>query len=112
MPKLSPFSTDAATAADRDTRSRLVLLAQAGQVYQCLDQSYGYFRHAEVDPEPVLLTLQGLVRPWLRRPRRTDHRQRSFLRPIHPDDKALPAHLLAAVPQEWIEVMKDAACAL
>ena len=113
MPKLSPPSAaDTATAGVQEARSRRLALAQGHHVYEFLDQFYGYLPRADADPELVLLTRQGPVRLGLRRPRRTDRRQRSFLRPIHPDDKALPAHLLAAVPQERIEVMKDAACAL
>ncbi len=50
MPKLSPPSADAATAADKDARSRLLLLAQAGHIYECLVQYYGYFRQATLTP--------------------------------------------------------------
>ncbi len=70
MPKLAPPSTDTATAADRDERNQLIELAQAGRVYEFLDQSYRYLSHTQSDPEIVLLTLQGLVRLGLGGPAR------------------------------------------
>ncbi len=97
VPKLSPPSADTATAAVEDARSRLLALAQGGRVYELLDQSYRYLRHADADPELVLLTRQGLVRLG---PRRTDHRQRPFLRSIHPDDESQPAHRFRAIREE------------
>ena len=100
MTKLSPPSAATATTADKSPRSRLLELAQGHHVYEFLDQSYGYLPHADADPELVLLTRQGLARLGLRRPRRTDHRHRSFLRGIHPDDGSLPAHLFIAIREE------------
>lgn len=100
MPKLALPSADTATAAVLDARSRLLQLAQDSHVYESLDRPYGYLRHADADPELVLLTLQGLVRLRLRRPRRTDQRQRSFLCPPHPDEGSIPAHLLRAIREE------------
>lgn len=70
MPKLAPPSTDTATAADKDERSRLIELAQGGRLYEFLDQSYRYLSHTQADPELVLLTLQGLVRLGLGGPAR------------------------------------------
>ncbi|MEE8154967.1 MAG: hypothetical protein V3T53_08465 [Phycisphaerales bacterium] len=72
-------------------------MAQGGRVYEFLDQRYQYLRHTDADPQHVLLTRPGVV--WLG-PRRTDHRQRSFLRQIHPDDGSLPAHLFRAIREQ------------
>ena len=70
MPKLAPPSTDTATAADQVERNQLIELAQAGRVYEFVDQSYRYLSHTQADPEIVLLTLQGLVRLGLGGPAR------------------------------------------
>lgn len=95
VPNLSPPSAD--TAAVIDARSRLHELAQGGRVYEFLDQCYRDLRHVDADPLRLLLTLPGVVRLG---PRRSDHRQRSFLRPTHPDDGSLPGHLFRAIREQ------------
>lgn len=97
VPKLSPPSADTSTAADTDARSRLLELAQGSRVYEFLDQCYRDLRHADADPLRLLLTLPGVVRLG---PRRSDHHQRSSLRPIHPDDGSLPGHLFRAIREQ------------